>query len=413
MVSWGGMRRRSASILGLLLLAAAIPAFSQEKERSHQERFADPRALRERDEREANQRLRKNPNDGKALEDRGVARLRMGRVAEAVADLERAAALQPKSADVHADLAYALMQQGKLPEALAAARSALALDPNHIAGNAYAGHILLYSGGDVAEAVASLERAASRSPDDVDVRIDLLETDLRRHDFSRAGIDLQVLRMLLPATDPRLLFEEGVLQADLGNLDTAIERFGRALAANPKLEAARRSLGLALAQAGRWQEALGVLGPLTQAEPQSFALAYFHALALLNAEQAGAEAEARRALALRPDSPEGQALLGQILASGGKPEEALPYLRRAHQLDPSNAEATLALGRILASGGALEEGLALLRQAVQQVPESANAHLTLSDALRRAGSLKEAEQEAQLAESLKQKQAGSAVAEPK
>ncbi|MGH9670995.1 MAG: tetratricopeptide repeat protein [Terriglobales bacterium] len=400
----GGTRRKAGSILGLLLLATATPAFSQEKERSHQERFATPQSLREREEREASRRLRVNPNDAKALDNRGVARLRLGKVDEAVADLKRAVALDPKSADARADLAYGLMQQRRWPESLAAARSALALDPNHIAANAYAGHILVQSGGDVSEAIASLERAASRSPDDVDVRIDLLNANLQRHELGRAGMDLRVLRLLLPYGDARLAYEEGLLQAEQGNLEIAIERFRRALAADAKLNAARHSLGLALAQTGRWQEAIKLLGPLSQAEPQSFAIAYFHALALHNAQRAEAETEARRAVTLRPQSAEGQALLGIILASQGKKEEAIPYLRRARELDPANFVATFALGRLLSDGGQMEEGLALLREAIKQAPESANAHLALAGALRRAGKLKEAEQEAQTAESLKQQQ---------
>ena len=408
-----GTHRRAGRILGLLLLAGAIPSFSQEKERSHQERFADPRTQREREEREASRRLRTNPNDAKAWEDRGVARLRMGRVEQAVADLERAAALNPKSADARANLAYGRMQQRRLPEALAAARAALALNPNHIAANAYVGHILLVTGGDLSQALAHLERAASRSPDDVDVRIDLLTAHLQRRELDRAGIDLRVLRLLLPYGDARLWYEEGLIQADSGNLEVAIDRFQRALAADAKLDAAKRSLGLALAQAGRWPEAIPVLAPLSQANPESFAIAYFYALSLHNAQRAEAEAEARRAVALRPESAEGQSLLGVVLASRGKLEEALPYLQRAREADPANPDAALALGRVLTERGKLEEGVALLREVVRMVPESANAHLALADALRRAGRLQEAEQETRLAESLKQKQGEPGGGEPR
>jgi len=399
-----GTHRRTGRLLALLLLAGALPSFSQEKERSHQERFTPPQAQREREERAATARLRTHPNDAKALDDRGVARLRLGKVDEAVTDLKRAAALAPQSPDYRADLAYALMQQRRLPEALEAARSALALNPNHIAANAYAGHLLLMKGGDLSEAIACLERAASRSPDDVDVRIDLLTAHLQRHELDLAAIDLRVLRLLLPNGDARLWYEEGLIQADSGNLEVAMDRFRRALQADPKLDAARRSLGLALAQAGNWQEAIQILGPLSQANPGSFSIAYFYALALHNAQRAEAEAEARRALALRPESAEGQALLGVVLASRGRQEEAIPYLRRAREADPENAEATLALGRILSERGQSDEGVSLLREAVGMAPKSANGHRLLAEALRRAGKLEEASMESQTAERLKQQE---------
>lgn len=409
---WRSTHRRAGGILGLLLLAATASA-AQEKERSHQERFADPQTQREREEREASRRLRTHPNDARALEDRGVARLRLGRVEQGVADLERAAALNPKSPDVRANLAYGMMQRRRLPEALGAARAALALNPNHIAANAYAGHILLATGGDLTQALAHLERAASRSPDDVDVRIDLLTAHLQRGELDRAGIDLRVLRLLLPYGDARLWYEEGLIQADSGNLEVAIDRFQRALAADATLDAAKRSLGLALAQAGRWQEAIQILAPMSRANPESFAISYFYALSLHNAQQGEAEAEARRAVALRPQSPEGQSLLGVVLASRGKLEEALPYLQRARQADPANADTALALGRVLTEQGKLEEGVALLREVVRLVPESANAHQVLGDALRRAGRLQEAEQETRLADGLKQKQAEPGGGEPR
>lgn len=414
MGGWG-TRRKAGWLPGLLLALAAMPAFSQEpaKERSHQERFANPRTLREREERKATQRLRRNPNDAQALEDRGVARIRLGRGAEAVADLERAAKLQPKSANVRANLAYGLMQLGRWREALAATRTALALNPNHVAANAYTGHLLLQFGGDLSEAITCLERAATRAPDDVEVRIDLLNAHLQGHDLGRAGVDLRVLRMLLPGTDARLLFEDGLLRADQGNLETAINRFQRALAADPKHEGARRSLGLALAQAGRWKEALQMLDPLSQANPASFPVAYFHALALHNDQRRGAEAEARRALALRPDSPEAQLLLGVILAATGKHQEAIPLLRRVHELNPANPDPAFALGRALAETGAVEESLKVLREAVQQGPESAEAHFALADALRRSGQTKEADQETRLAESLRQKETAPVSEEPK
>ena len=196
----------------------------------------------------------------------------------------------------------------------------------------------------------------------------------------------------------------------------ALARLGQVLRAQADMEAALRldpgnvAARLALARLYKGQGLLERAGEQLRAAVRadgafaSEALTLLGELVLRGGRPAEAERHLRRAVALRPQSVEGQALLGIILASQGKKEEAIPYLRRARELDSTNFDATFALGRLLSDGGQMEEGVALLREATKQAPESVNAHLALAGALRRAGKVKEAEQEAQTAESLKQQQ---------
>ncbi len=96
---------------------------------------------------------------------------------------------------------------------------------------------------------------------------------------------LRLLRASYSSDNARLLYAEGLLASDQGRVPLAIDRFRQALAADPHLTEARQGLGIALIQAERWPEAVEVLAPLAKDQPESFTVAYFHALALENAER--------------------------------------------------------------------------------------------------------------------------------
>ncbi|MDD9843007.1 MAG: tetratricopeptide repeat protein [Thaumarchaeota archaeon] len=90
---------------------------------------------------------------------RGRALLGLGRVAEALAELERAVAAEPKNAEAHADLGSALQRLGRHGEALESVDRAISIDPDDADLHARRGHILK-SLGRSAESGAALERAA-------------------------------------------------------------------------------------------------------------------------------------------------------------------------------------------------------------------------------------------------------------
>jgi tetratricopeptide (TPR) repeat protein len=369
------------------LLAALLPALSAEEAgKSHVERFSSRQTQDQRAESEAGARLQANPQDRAALQERGLARLRLGRLEEALADLKQAASQQPPSADASAGLAYAYLSAGQLPEAMEAARVSLRQDPHHAGAHFYAGRVLLQTGGDLREAIEHLEKAAEHNPEDLDVQFELFAAYRRAGDLTRAARQMALLRMLLPPQHAGILYSEGLLQADLGNLQVAVERFRRALAANPKLDAARQDLGVALVKTNRWQEAAEVLAPLAQSQAQSFAAAYFHALALQNSQRAAdAEAEARRALALRSDSADAHALLGIILAGRGAHAEALEVLTRAAQLDPKNFDAQFYLGRARYALRDLPGSRDAFRAALAIRPDDVEARFFLATVLEAAG----------------------------
>ncbi len=383
-----GFSRRSCpgACLLLLLLAGFVPAHAiQEPEKPHRQRFSGRQIQDALSESEHNARLQTDPQNQDALRERGLARLRLGRREEALADLTQAASLPAASADSAAALAYAYLSLDRLPEATQAARGALVKDPTHAGAHFYLGRILK-ARGETREAITHLEKAAERNPEDVDVQFELFAAYRLVTDVDQSARQLSLLRMLLPQNHPGILYAEGLLQADLGNLEIAVIRFRRALDINPRLDTVRQDLGVALTHAGRWPEALEVLAPLTQSQPRSFAAAYFHALALQNSQRgADAEAEARRALALRPGSADAHALLGIILAGKGAHNDALEVLTRAAHLDPKNFDAQFYLGRARYALRDLPGSRDAFRVALEVRPDDVEARFFLATVLEAAG----------------------------
>jgi tetratricopeptide (TPR) repeat protein len=357
--------------LWVVLLPSLFPpatAVAQEKkEVSHQERFASPQEQAQAIEREADKRLAANPQDLKALSDRGNARLKAGNLDGAIFDLKQAAALDSKSADLRANLAFAYLLKGNTGESAKAAQDALAINPKHAGAHFYLGRILLLDPNQGAEAVKHLEAALDGLPEEVDVNVALFDAYRQARDFVKAEYQLRMLHMLLPPNHPSYHYLEGMLQADLGNLDVAIEKFHKALEGDPSLIRAQQDLGMALIQRGRWPEAVEVLEKVAKSQPDSFQAAYFHALALHNAKRSDqADAEARRAISLNPNSSDAHALLGIIHAVNGDNKNAIEWLEQAVRLNPRNFDAQLYLGRaryamqdLARSRSAFEAALAL------------------------------------------------------
>ncbi|HET9529164.1 MAG TPA: tetratricopeptide repeat protein, partial [Blastocatellia bacterium] len=162
-------------ILAVSAVAQDAPPASQ-KVRSHAERFASPEVRAERVEAETTAKLKANPDDAESLNLRALARMRLGRFAESLDDLRRAASLKPGKADYQANLGYVLWKLGKINEAVAAERAALKIDENNFTARYHLGRFLLRVGGreNMTEAATHLRRAVEIEPRNYDTRFELI-----------------------------------------------------------------------------------------------------------------------------------------------------------------------------------------------------------------------------------------------
>ena len=384
---------KSLSLYALAVwLCLPLGAFAQQAarapERSHVERFSAPATRAERAEAEATARLAANPNDAEALNERALARMRLGRYPEAHDDLRRAVTLQPANSDYQANLGYVLWRLGRAGEAISAQRAALRLNERNSTAHYQLGRFLLF-GGDLRhlpEAVERLRRALELDPRRSEARFDLLTAYRAQGDVAQAMAQLSLLQDARPS-DPRVAYAEALLASDRNDMNAAIRGFREALRRDPTLLGAWQDLGLAYGKLNQWREAAEAFAELTRRQSDSVEAAYFNALALYNAgSAAAAEAEARRAIRLDAGAAAAHTLLGVILASrGGANAEAIESLTQAAALDPTSFDAQFFLGRAQYAARDYRAAVQSLRAAARLNPRHAEARFFLGTALEAAG----------------------------
>jgi protein O-GlcNAc transferase len=382
-----GKRAPLFPVLALLVVLVPTPAKGQNSpERSHQERFAPPARAMEKAEADLTAKLAANPKDASLLGSRGLVRLQLNKMPDALADLRDASDAAPSSAQLHINLAYGLLLDQKLGESIAEARKALALEEKSYAAHALLGRALLASGGNSKEPIEQFQRSLELYPDQPDLRFELVNALRTGKDFPAAGVQLRILKDQLPPGDARLEYAQGTLSADLGYPEAAVASFRRALQINPASQVVRQDLGATLVRIGRWSEAAATLGPLAMSQPNSYQMAYLNALALQNSQHSReAEVEARRALTLDVDSADAHTLLGLALSSQGQYDEAIHELTRAAELAPNSFDAEFYLGRTLYARSDTAGAAATLQKAVNLRPEDAEARFLLGTILEVSG----------------------------
>ena len=154
-----------------------------------------------------------------------------------------------------------------------------------------------------------------------------------------------------------------VLQTQ-GKLDEAIERLSEALRVRPDDAIAQTRLGAALQAAGRLDEAV---------------------------------AHYRVALRVRPDYADAHYNLGNALFARGAFDEAATHFREVLRINPGDAgarshlsEALSAQGGLLATQGKTEVAVAFLREALELKPDDADTCNNLGSALAQKGNVGEA-----------------------
>ena len=386
------MTRFIQLVVALLICAVSVYAQSQPaataRVRSHVERFSTPEARAERSEADATARLKTNPSDTEALNQRALARTRVGRYQEAYEDLRRAVSLKADSAAYQANFGFVLWKLGRVEEAVAAERAALKLQEANFTAHYQLGRFLLRIGGKdrLTEAVTHLRRALELDPQQYDVRFELIAAYRAQGDLAQASTQVDFLSDARPS-DPRVFYVTALLAADRNDLQAAIKDFKEALRRDPSLAGAWQDLGLAYIKLQRWAEAGEAFTELSARQPDSVDAAYFNALSLFNAGRvADAEREVRRTLRLNAGVAEAHTLLGVILAARGNANnEAIEALSQAIALNPKSFDAHFYLGRVFYGvkeyAGAVKE----LRAAVDLNPRHAESRFFLGTALESAG----------------------------
>jgi tetratricopeptide (TPR) repeat protein len=325
----------------------------------------------------------------------GIATLRTGRVAEAIAPLESAASMYPESSEAQRILGAAYAAAGHDDKALASLRRAVALAPRDERSRLAIGRVLR-DAGRLDEAERSLRDTLAVLPRSAEAQWMLGEI------LDREGRGIDAARALEAAASATVIAGRAALYtraAEIYDRHQEFERvvtlLSRRVRIDPNNAAAHRQLGLVLSRLGRRDEAfaeLAVADLLGGSDAES--LTTVGQIHLDAGRLAEAEAAARRAIGLQPDRPDARYVLGRTLLRLGRDAEARIELdvfqrlraramedqRRAFEIDKLHAEAARH-----AAAGRRNEVAAVWRRIVEQTPDAPRALVSLAEALTAIG----------------------------
>jgi protein O-mannosyl-transferase len=182
----------------------------------------------------------------------------------------------------------------------------------------------------------------------------------------------------------------GLLLAKRGDIDGAVEHFGRSVELRPESAKYRNQFGAALESKGRLAEATLQYQNAVKIQPQA---AFYSNLGGALAKQ-GRFDEAlwnfNQALALSPDDGQIHFNLANALVRQDHLSEAVEHFQKAVKLQPDFAEAYHSLGRVVAAQGQLDRAIEYFKAAIRIKPEFAEAHQSLAQALAEQGKRYEA-----------------------
>lgn len=360
-----------------------------------------------------------------------------GELDRALAAFERAAAAEPESAELRAEIASFHLRKDP-PDREAgetAAKAALALDPDNIEAHRALGYLyanavdmgaqrmspqmatalrdaimhleraqagttgtdsnlvytlgrLYISNSEPQKAVEALTRVVFQNPINVRVRRDLAQAYAAAGDLQSAIGTLEEIVEYLPVIGGDL----GVYQEQAGLHREAAVSYTVALQAQPNNSRLKLARVRALYAAKEFSQAAAFAGEARKEHPDDLRFALLQARALFDAGDAsGAIAVAEATAKAFPRSTDAQFTLVDLYSDADRGGDAERVLRQILAAEPSNAAALNTLGYLLAvRGEKLDEAISLVRRALEGDPDNGAFLDSLGWAYFRRGDLNEA-----------------------
>jgi len=161
----------------------------------------------------------------------------------------------------------------------------------------------------------------------------------------------------------RPLINLGVVAAEKGERDKALDLFGRAIRLQPHDAEALFNRGKLHLDAGEYDQAIADLQAAVVASPGMVRARINLAIARIDIHDLdGAEAELRAALVIEPKNPRALTNLGEVLRATNRAPEAVTLYRQALDADPTYSHAAGRLGVTLENLGDRQGALAAYRE---------------------------------------------------
>ena len=362
----------------------------------------------------------------------------LGDQAGALAALNRAAAADPASAGVRAEIASFHLRRNQRSEAESAALQALALNNSNVEAHRVLGLIywtdvdamnartpraqfetsvrnaishleqatknsvpgadlqvdfalgrLYLRTGEAAKAVEAFNRVVNQNSGSVQGRLSLAQAHAAAGDYPSAIAALEVI----VEDEPRVASTLAQYQEQAGQLKAAIDNYTRALTVEPTSRGLKARRIAAVLNDGNAARAATLAAEAQSQHPEDLRFPRLRARALFAAgDKAGAVTTLEPTARANPRDVDTQLALADLYSDAGRDVEAERTLRQVLTVAPGSAEVLNYLGYLLADRGrALDEAVRLVERALEADPGNPSYLDSLGWAHFRRGDLRAAE----------------------
>jgi tetratricopeptide (TPR) repeat protein len=268
------------------------------------------------------QTLSLDPNQLGALQDLGLAYIKLNKWPEAIdalADLSKRKGDSVEAAYFHA---IALFNAGRAAEAESETRRALRLEAGAAAAHTLLGIILASRGGADPEAVESLTQAVALDPNSFDAQFYLGRVQYSALEYQAAARALSAAVKLNPKHVEARFFLGTALEA-ANESEAALAEYRELVRLAPESAFGQTGLGALLVKQGKLPEAVDALKRATSLDPKSFEAHWALGRALALAERYPEAIESfQAAVAIIPNRSDAHYQLGLALRRAGRADEA-------------------------------------------------------------------------------------------
>lgn len=298
---------------------------------------------------------------------------------------------QDYSGQVLYELAVIFDEKGNTDGAIRLYQRTIEVEPNHAKAHFALGEVL-YASGDTATAVQHYQQALSLSPGTEDTFYKPLEPYFAGLMTPDEAMPLLEKAMLVLPNDPRSHFYAGIIEADAGNIEKAIEHYEKTLEI---IEADASYLQIEL-PLGNFNDVYFKLGELHHQQGDvNTAVAYFKRALELNPELADrfitqgqsafdennyqeAIESLNTHLLLFPEDISATYLLGQSYEADGDTDNALVFYQRTLALEPQRPDVLFKMVHIYRGREAHQQAVDTLQRIIGIAPETTEAHYLMA-----------------------------------
>ncbi len=274
---------------------------------------------------------------------------RLGRVEEAETALRQAVELDSDNVNLLGSLAHMLHKRGEYAREIAVHREILERYPDR-----HATLLALAEAqaelGDNDAALETLLAVEERFPRDLDTKLRLGFLFFEQHRYLEARDRFERVLRIRPM-NYEVAFFLGVVDRRIGDVDAAIEAFGRIPEGHKYYPEARSQIASAYERRGEYAKALAEVERAAALEGSRELTLYIASLRAKTGDLEGAVATVQELLDEQPDDDELLFNLGVVYGEADRTDEAVAYMRRAIEVNPENANALNYIGYTLAERG--------------------------------------------------------------